>query len=115
MAIQMLPILKAIAPYIAQVATVAIPAFTSRKEEPKTDVIEESAVVSKQIEELQAAASQNAKSLHLLAENLQQAMQEIEASAREAEKKVTTYRILVISSFSLSLASIATCAYLIFL
>jgi hypothetical protein len=34
MAIQMLPILKAIAPYIAQVATVAIPAFTSRKEEP---------------------------------------------------------------------------------
>jgi len=37
MAAQLLPIIKAIAPYIAQVASVAIPAFTSKKDTSKSE------------------------------------------------------------------------------
>ena len=68
MAAQILPIIKAIAPYIAQIAAAAIPAFTAKKEGPKPDASDEDSVISKQIEELQSAASQNSQSLHLLAE-----------------------------------------------
>jgi len=39
MAIQFLRIIKAVAPYIAQVATAAIPAFTSKPEVAKTDQV----------------------------------------------------------------------------
>ncbi len=113
MAVQILPIIKALAPYIAQIATVAIPAFTSKKEMTNSDSDERESVIAKQIEELQTAASQNAQSVQLLAENLQQAMQDIEETAQNAEKTITIYKLLVISSFSLSFVSLAACTYLI--
>jgi hypothetical protein len=88
MAIQFLPIIKAVAPFVAQVATAAIPAFTSKPaESTKSDP-----VVAKQIEELQAATTKNAQSIHVLAENLQQAIQGIEAAATEAKKQIAAYK-----------------------
>jgi len=113
MAVQLLPIIRAVAPYIAQIAAVAIPAFTSKKGIDSSDLAVTDSVVAKQIEELQAAASQNAQSVQLLAENLQKAIQSIDAAASDAEKKITTYKRLVIFSFSLSIASLALCTYLI--
>lgn len=108
MALQFLPIIKAVAPYIAQVATAALPAFTAKPEAVKSDP-----VVSKQIEELQSAVTQNAQSVHVLAEKIQQAMRGIESAEQEARKQIATYKVMVFASLGLSLVSLAACAYLL--
>jgi hypothetical protein len=108
MAVPVLPIIKAVAPYIAQVATAAIPVFTSKPEAAKADPI-----LTRQIEELQAAASQNAQSVHVLAENLQQAMQEIERAAQEARQQAATYKTLLFVSFGFSALSLCMSIYLL--
>lgn len=117
MAVQLIPIIKAVAPYVAQIAAVAIPAFTSKKELDNGDAAAKEAMVAQQIEELQAAASQNALSVQTLAENLQKAIESIEAAAkgaeREAEQKITLYKRLVIFSFGLSFTSLALCVYVL--
>lgn len=101
MAVQVLALIKAIAPYVAQVATVAIPAFTS-----KPDAIKSDPVVSEQIAELQAATTQNARSIHTLAEKLQQAIQGVEEAAQEAKKQAATYRMMLIISLVMSSISL---------
>jgi hypothetical protein len=103
MAVQVLPIIKALAPYITQIATAAIPAFTSKPEDAKTDP-----VLSRQIEELQAAATQNAESIHVLAENLKITIQELETAAQVAQKQIATYKILIFCSLGLSVVALAT-------
>lgn len=108
MAIQFLPLIKAIAPYLAQIATAAIPAFTSRPEAVKSDP-----VVAKQIEELQAAATHNAQSIHILAEKMQQAIQGMEGAARDLERRVAAYKTMFFVSLALSAVSLATCIYLL--
>ena len=108
MAIQFLPIIKAVAPYLAQVATAAIPAFTSRPEAVKSDP-----VVANQIAELQAAATQNAQSIQILAERIQQTMQGIEKAAQEARKQIAAYKTILFASFGLSAVSLAICIYLL--
>ncbi len=98
MAVQVLPIIKAVAPYVAQIATAAIPAFTSKPiEATKIDP-----VIAKQIEELQAAATQNAQSIHVLAEKLQQAIQGIEVAAQDAKKQVAAYKVMLFVALGLS-------------
>lgn len=108
MAVQFIPIIKAIAPYLAQVATAAIPAFTS-----KPDAVKSDPVVAKQIEELQAAAIQNAQSIHVLAEKIQQAMQDIENTAQEANRQIAAYKKILLASLGLSAVSLAICVYLL--
>ncbi len=108
MAIQFLPIIKAVAPYVAQVAAYAIPAFTAKPEAVKADP-----VLVKQIEELQKAATQNAKSIHVLAENMQQAITGFETAAEDAKKQVKTYRNLLFLSLGLSGVAIMICVYLL--
>ena len=108
MAIQFLPLIKALAPYIAQIATAAIPAFTSKSESAISDP-----ALAKQIEELQAAVIQNAKSIHLLAEKMQQVIEGIETAAREAKNQIRTYKTMIFFSFALSIASFSACVYLV--
>lgn len=108
MAIQFLPIIKAVIPYLAQVATAAIPAFTSKPEAVKSDPI-----VANQIEELQAAATQNAQSIQVLAEKTQQVMHDIEDAAQEAKKQVAAYKKILFAALGLSAVSLATCVYLL--
>ena len=108
MAVQFLPIIKALAPYIAQVATAAIPAFTSKPEAVKTDP-----VVAKQIQELQEAATQNAQSIHMIAEKLQQAIQSIESAGKDAQKQISTYKVILAGSLGVSAVSLAICIYIL--
>ena len=108
MAVQFLPIIKAVAPYIAQVATAAIPAFTSKPEVVKTDQ-----VVAKQIQELQAAATQNAQSIHMLAEKLQQAIQSLERAGQDAQRQISTYKVIIAASLGLSAVSLSICIYML--
>ena len=110
MAVQFLPIIKIVAPYTAQVATAAIPAFTSKPEAAKIDP-----VVAKQIEELQAAATQNAESIHLLAENLQTTIQGLEAAAIESRRQTEQFQRWLGVSLGLSaLAMLVAVAALVF-
>lgn len=98
MAVHVLSIIKAVAPYVAQVTTAAIPAFTSKPAEAaKSDP-----VIGRQIEELQAAATQNAESIHVLAENLQQAIEGIEVALKESKKQVAAYKIMLFAALGLS-------------
>lgn len=109
MAVQILSIIKAVAPYVAQVATAAIPAFTSKPAETaKTDPL-----IAKQIEELQAAVTQNAQSIHVLAEKLQQTIQGIESAAQDAKKQVSAYKALLFTTLGLSAASLLLCLHLL--
>jgi methyl-accepting chemotaxis protein len=108
MAVQFLPIIKAVAPYIAQVATAAIPAFTSKSEIAKTDQ-----VVAKQIQELQEAVTQNAESIHVLAEKLQQAIQSLESAGQEAQRQISTYKVIIVGSLGLSAVSLTICIYIL--
>jgi hypothetical protein len=108
MAVQFLPIIKAVAPYLAQVATAAIPAFTSKPKALKSDP-----VVAKQIEELQAAVTQNAQSIHVFAEKIQLVMQDIENAALESKKQINTYKTILFASLALSAISLSICAYLL--
>ena len=109
MAVQVLPIIKAVAPYVAQIATAAIPAFTSKPAETaKIDP-----VIAKQIEELQTAATQNAQSIHVLAEKLQQAMQGIEGAALDAKKQIAAYKTMLFVAFVFSSVSMLTSIFLL--
>ena len=99
MAISYSAIFRAVAPYLAQIATAAIPAFISQSEAFKSD-----SVMSKQIDELQIAVSQNAGSVHILAEKLQQAIEGIEESAKEA-------KFMLFVSLTLSAVSLVICIY----
>ena len=108
MAVQFLAIIKAVAPYLAQVATAAIPAFTSKPEAVKSDP-----VLGKQIEELQSAATQNAQSIHVLAEKMQQAIHGIEGATQDAKKQLAAYRTMLFVSLGLSAVSLATSIYLL--
>ena len=113
MAVQYLPIIKTLAPYITQIAAIAIPAFTSKKDTAKLETSESISIITKQIEELQSAASQNAQSVQVLAENLQQAIKNIDITAQQASKKISTYKAIIIISLLLSVTSLATCLYII--
>ncbi|OYY48726.1 MAG: hypothetical protein B7X95_09580 [Methylophilaceae bacterium 17-44-8] len=108
MAVQFLPIIKAIAPYIAQIAAATIPAFSSKAEAAKTDP-----ALANLIEELQTAATQNAHSIHVLAEKMQQTIQGIETAAVEAKKQVITYKVLLYISLGMSFTALLICIYLL--
>lgn len=108
MAVQILPIIKAVAPYLTQIAATAIPAFTSKAETTKTDP-----VLSKQIEELQAAVTQNAQSIHVITENLKNTIQGLEGAAQAAQKQLATYKILISCSLGLSVIALTTSLFMI--
>jgi hypothetical protein len=109
MATVVLPIIKALAPYVAQIATAAIPAFTSKPKE----IVKIDSIIATQIDELQAAATQNAQSIHVLAEQFQQAMQGVEAAARHAKKQAAIYKAMLLFSLGLSGISLTLSTYLI--
>lgn len=109
MAVPILPIIKAVAPYVAKIATAAIPAFTSKP----TEVAKSDPVIAKQIEELQAAATQNAESIRVLAEKLQQAIEGIEAAAQDANRQIATYKTMLVVALGLSGLSVLLSIYLL--
>lgn len=82
-----LPALKAVLPYVTNIVTATVPAFTSRKDADKN-----ADLVAQQIAELQSAAQQNAESIRALAEQLKQTIQAVEAGAAEHERVITELR-----------------------
>src|SRR3954471_4867261 len=99
-----LPLLKASLPYISQLVTTAIPAFTSRTAGKLDDV------VPKQIAELQAAVTDNAEAVKTLAAQLKQAIEVIDAGQREIQ--VLRRLVVVATVLALLGASLAAWALL---
>lgn len=102
MAVQIIPLIKALGPYVTAIATSAIPAFTSKPDAAKSDP-----VVAQQIKELQDTATKSAKELHGLAEHLQKVISTADEAAVLAKRQVATYKALLFASLALSGASLA--------
>jgi Na+-transporting NADH:ubiquinone oxidoreductase subunit NqrC len=96
-----LPAIKIILPYVSQIVSAAIPAFTKKTDKSNTEVI-----VPSQIAELQAAATQNAESLKTLALQLQQVISGIDAAASKMEQEIKTAQRLAVAAIILALIAI---------
>jgi hypothetical protein len=82
-----LPVIKATLPYVTQIVTAAIPAFT-----PKPGGENRDEVVAKQIAELQTAVTHNAESLKALALQLKETIEGIEAGAASLQTELARQR-----------------------
>ncbi|MGA0032671.1 MAG: hypothetical protein ACO3HA_04940 [Burkholderiales bacterium] len=80
----LIPALKAVLPHVGTIVSVAVPAFTKKRAEAADNP---SALQQEQIAELQAAASQNAKHIRELAEQLQVTVTALEQAAAMAEAR----------------------------
>jgi hypothetical protein len=102
-----LPLLKASLPYVTQIVATAIPAFTTKppaEKSGKVDKVDD--VTAQQIAELQTAVTQNAESIHVLAEKLQQTIQGIEAAGIELQKKLEFFRRLMFAAIGVAIVSL---------
>jgi len=97
-----LPALKAVLPYVTNIVTAAIPAFTSRKGQDRS-----AEVTAQQIAELQSAATHNAESVKVLAEQLQRTVTAVEQGAVNAERVMRQARLLAMVASCLALAALA--------
>lgn len=97
----LLPALKIALPYITQIVTSTLPMFTSKPADAKLDE-----VVPQQIRELQTAATQNAESVKVLAEQLKEAIQGVDAGMAELQRQMVSMRRLAMAA--LALAGVAT-------
>ena len=102
-----LPVIKAAIPHLAQVVTVALPMFTSRSENADRD-----ALIARQINELQEAATQNAESVKELATQLQSTFEGLESAATDLQKqlkrqKQLTVVMLILTTVAIGLSSLA--------
>jgi len=101
------PILKAILPHITQIASIAIPAFTKKPSVALTDPI-----IARQIEELQAAVTHNAESIHVLAEKLQQTIVGIDQGAVVLQVELARMKRLVWFAAGVALISLFLAGWL---
>lgn len=84
MAVWLIPALKAVLPFVTPIVTSAMPVFTKRQAE---EAAAQASVLQQQIDELQAAASQNALHVKALAEQLQKTVTALEQDAALAERR----------------------------
>jgi hypothetical protein len=96
-----LPALKVVLPYVTQIVTTALPVFTSKPEEGRTQD-----VIPKQISELQVAVTGNAESLKTLAAQLQQTITSIDSGAIKLEERLKLIKRLSTSAIVLSVFAI---------
>src|SRR5690606_59070 len=102
-----LPLLKASLPYVTQIVATALPAFTAKPREEKTDDL-----TAQQIAEKQSAATNKLESIHALAEKLQQTIEGIELAGNDLQKKLIffqrlSYGALAVAAVSLVIAIVS--------
>jgi hypothetical protein len=97
-----LPALKAVLPYVTNIVTAALPAFTARKAQDRSDD-----VAARQIAELQSAATHNAESVKVLAEQLQRTVTALEQGAVTADRVMRQARLFAIIALCLALTALA--------
>lgn len=92
-----LPAFKTILPYVTQIVSLAMPAFTK-----KNDTSESQEVVNQQILELQEAATRNTEAVKVLAAQLQKAITDIDAGAARIEKELQKTRQWCVAAITIS-------------
>jgi len=95
-----LPVIKASLPYVTQIVTAAIPAFTSKTPNAPPDEL-----VPKQIAELQAAVTHNAEAVKSLATQLKETLEAIDQSAVKLEAELARQRRM--SNVAMSIAAVS--------
>lgn len=96
------PVIKASLPYLTQIVTAAIPAFTPKP--PPTDRPDE--VQNQQIAELQTAVTRNAESVKGLATQLKDTIEVIDQGAGRLERELTRMRRLVVTAIVIAVVSL---------
>lgn len=96
-----LPALKIALPYISQIVTATVPMFTSRPANGKSDEL-----VSKQIQELQSAVTQNAESVKVMATQWKDTMENLDAAAARMQKEIVMLRRLAYGSTILAAVAV---------
>lgn len=104
MATWLVPALKAVLPHIGSIISAAAPVFTRR-----TDAAGDStALLQRQVAELQAAAAQNVTHVKELAAQLKAALAALEDAAAKAEAQLRSARRLSVVALLLSLLAAST-------
>ncbi|RDH85942.1 MAG: hypothetical protein DIZ80_00250 [endosymbiont of Galathealinum brachiosum] len=96
-----IPLIKSAMPYVVQVLSIAVPAFTSRSTQKDTDDI-----IPEQIAELQSAATQNAESVKILAVQLKGSMEGVDAAAIKLQQELVFLRRLSFIAIVISVVSV---------
>ncbi|MEX2241929.1 MAG: hypothetical protein WD775_14720 [Burkholderiales bacterium] len=110
MAAWFLPALKAVLPHVGTLITAAAPVFTRKS----AAAANQAQLVHQQIAELQAAASQNADNIKVLAEQLQGTVAALHQAAAIAETRLRRAYLLCLVAVGLSAVTLAVALYLIF-
>jgi len=100
------PILKAALPYITQIVSLAISAFTSKSGREKAED-----VVPKQIDELQVAVIRNTESVKTLASQLQETIEGIDAGAAALQQEIKMLKRLATVALILALFGVTVAAW----
>ena len=95
-----LPAVKVLLPYISQIIPAAVPVFNKKTSE-NFDSVNQS-----QITELQDAAVENAKTLKLMANQLQELIIAIDGSATKVRKEMLFIKWLSITTILISIGSV---------
>lgn len=96
-----LSVLKAVLPYLAPIVSAAVPAFTWKRSNAKSDPL-----VSQQIDELQEAVKANAQCVKIIAEQMQRMIQAMEDAAASHEKALKSARRIAMVWFFVAFASL---------
>jgi len=99
-----IPLIKSAMPYVVQVLSIAIPAFTSRSSQKEPEVDD---IIPQQIIELQSAATQNAESVKILAEQLKGSMEGVDVAAVKLQQELLLLKRLSVIAIVISLVSVA--------
>ena len=97
-----IPVIKASLPYVTQIVTAAIPAFTSKPPNAPPDE-----VVPKQIEELQAAVTHNAEAVKGLATQLKETIEALDQSAVKLDAELARQRRMTLLAVLIAAVSAA--------
>jgi hypothetical protein len=101
-----IPLLKASLPYITQIVTAAIPAFTSKPAGEKAVDL-----VPNQIAELQSAVIRNAESVKALAAQLKETIEGIDAGAAALQQEIRTLKRLAATAILLALIGVSVAVW----
>jgi len=109
MAAWLIPALKAVLPHVGTIISAASPVFTKKSIDAATN---QTALLQKQITELQSAVSQNAGSIKELAAQLQRTVAALEQVAFAAEANLNRTRLLSVAAVVLSAIALSVALFI---
>ena len=105
-----IPALKAVLPIVEKIVTIAIPVFTSRRNQDKSVDL-----MVQEIAELQDTVKKNAESIKILAEQLDKTVRALEQGAASLEQDLKRARLLGLASLIIAAASVCLVLFVLVL